>query len=307
MRAVAVFAQEVNMSKARAYFDLTAAMVIVGSMTAAGKLILVEFPIHLSMGLRFLVATVLALLWQRLAEGGLPRVSRRTLGLLALQAFCGVYLTNALMLWGLMHTSALAAGIITATTPAAMAILALLFLREHITRQMGLGVIVAVAGIMVLNVTSLERAGNAGLFGNLLMLAVVFAESGFLLIRKGIRENLTPLTATTYVSIIGLLIFLPPAAVEAVSFDFAAVSLSGWLLIVYYGAIVSVAAYFFWFRGVVDVAASTAGIFTAVMPLSAVFFSVVVVGERLGLEHVAGCGLVVVAIWCICRSGSKSC
>lgn len=295
---------EVNMPKPwKAWIDLTAAMVIVGSMTAAGKLVLVEFPVHLSMGLRFVAATLLSLAWLWAAEGGLPRVSRRTLGLLALQALCGVYLTNVLMLHGLKLTGAAAAGIITATTPAAMALLARLFLAEPVTRRAALGVAAAVAGVMALNLASLRQAGQAGLWGNMLMLAVVVAESGFLLIRKGIRERISPLAATTWVSLLGLLLFLPQSLVEAASFDFAAVSLSGWLLILYYGAFVSVAAYFFWFRGVVEVEASTAGIFTAVMPLSAMFFSSVVVGESLGAEHVVGCVFVVAAIWCICRGG----
>lgn len=293
------------MSKRRAYFDLTLAMLIVGSMTAVGKLVLVEFPVHLSMGLRFLVASVLSCLWLGLAEGGLPRVSRRTLALLTLQAFCGVYLTNALMLYGLKLTSAASAGIITSTTPAAMAILALLFLGERISRRMGLGVAAAVAGVLVVNMASLRSGGEGGLIGNLLMLAVVFAESGFLLIRKGIREPLSPLAATTCVSIIGLLLFLPQAAREAAAFDFTAVSPGGWLLILYYGAIVSVAAYFFWFRGVVEVDAPTAGIFTAIMPLAAVSLSGMILGERLGLEHAAGCALVILAIWCICRRNGR--
>lgn len=287
----------------RAYFDLTMAMVIVGSMTAAGKLVLVEFPVHLSMGLRFLVATILSFVWLFVSEGKLPCVSRHTLMLLALQAFCGVYLTNALMLYGLKLTSAAAAGIITATTPAAMAMLARIFLREPVSRRMAYGVAAAVAGVMVLNLASLEEAGRAGLFGNIMMLGVVVAESGFLLIRKGIREKLSPLAATTWVSLIGLLLFLPQSVHESMSFDFAAVSFSGWLLIGYYGAFVSVAAYFFWFRGVVDVDASTAGIFTAVMPLSAIFFSSIVLGEQLGIEHLLGCCCVMAAIWCICRNG----
>jgi drug/metabolite transporter (DMT)-like permease len=295
----------------RAHLDLFLAMAIVGSMTVAGKLVLLEFPIHLSMALRFAAASLLSLAWVRLSEGGLGRVRWRTLALLAAQAVSGVYLTNAFLLLGLERVGAAEAGVVLAATPAAMALLGWLLLRERPAARGLAGVGLAVLGVGLPGVGSVLRAGSSAgtmadaLLGALFLLGMVVSESAFLLLRKAIREPLTPVAATCWVSVLGLCCFAPQGMAEAARFDFAAVTLAGWLVVGYYGAVVSVGAYYFWFRGVVRVNAATAGSFTAVMPLSSLVLSWLVLGERPGWEVFAGAALVVGAIGLLCAGPGR--
>ena len=288
------------MSKPHAYLDLTAAMVIVGSSAVAGKLVIAELPVFLAMGIRFLIAALAAMALLKWREGALlPRLSPRSWLVFLAQACCGVLVFNALLLLGLRHTTAAHAGLITSTTPACMGLMAWAFLKERPTVRTLLGIAAAVAGVGILNLAGTGDAGPDGsdaLLGNLFVLGAVVGESAFLLLRKGVRQAVSPLGAATAVSLAGLVLFLPGALVQAVGFDFGSVTGPVWGVLAYYGLCVSVLAYLFWFRGIVEVSGQAAGVFTGIMPVSALVLSALVLGEPLGWEHFAGLGLVLVAI-----------
>src|SRR2546427_94422 len=102
----------------RACLELAAAMAIVGSSVVVGKLVVARVPVFLVGGLRLAFACAVLVPLLLLVERGRPRLGRRDLALLGLQAFTGIFLFTTLLLSGLRLTSAAAAGIVTSTTPA---------------------------------------------------------------------------------------------------------------------------------------------------------------------------------------------
>lgn len=290
-------------SKTNAYINLTLAMVLVGSSVVAGKLMVDELPVFLASAMRFVLALIILIPIIKLREGGLPRISARSWWMLALQSLCGSFLFTLFLLYGLTQTSPASAGIITATTPACMGLIAWLFLKDRPSMRTGLGIALSVLGVLVINmVQGGGVSGSNPLLGNLLVLGAVLFESIFLLVRKTVPEPLSPLAVSTIISLFGLLWFLPMGAYEAWTTDLAAISVTGWLTVFYYGAFVTVLAYLFWFAGITKVAASTAGVFTAVMPVSALVLSALVLGEPIGWPQLTGCGCVLGGIVLISRS-----
>lgn len=287
----------------RACLDLSMAMILVGSSVVAGKFMIVEMPPHLASALRFAFAAILIVPLLFILEG-VPRLSARSWGILFVQAACGSFLFNVFLLGGLSLTGAGAAGIITSTTPACMGLIALVVLGERPTRRAATGIALSVAGVMAVNIqaTGFE---TGSLVGNGLILCAVLAESLFLLLRKTVREPVSPLAVSTAMTCFGLILFTPGALIQAHGFDFGAVSWATWGTVAYYGAFITVAAYLFWFSGVMQVDAGTAGVFTAIMPVSAVALSMLLLGEPLSPAHVAGCTLVLAGIWCISRPGGR--
>lgn len=285
-----------------AFACLSGAMLIVGSSAVAGKILVAELPVALCQELRFLLA--LALLWPLLRrEGGLPRLRARTWMLAGLQALGGVAIFNACLLAGLKLTSATHAGILTSVTPASMAVAARLLLGERLRARAVLGVSLAVAGVLALTLgDGAFRASGGALSGDLLVLLAVAGETFFLLLRKAVREPVSPLAFSVIMNLYGVALFLLPALDDVPGFDFASVTWRGWLAVVWSGAALSVAAYLLWFRGVVRVPGGVAGVFTGLMPLSAVCLSWLLLGESVSLPQLAGGGLVLAAIWCIGRS-----
>ncbi len=286
-----------------AYVNLALAMVIVGSSVVAGKIMVDGLPLFLASSLRFLLALVLLVPLLYFREGGFPRLSRASRAKLCLQALCGSFLFTVFLLYGLKYTSPATAGIITSTTPACIGLIAWLFLKERPTSRTIKGVALSVLGVLCVNAVGTGGNGAAPLFGNLLVLAAVVFESLFLLMRKTVPEPLSPTAAATLVSFYGLLLFLPFGAYEAAHADFAAVPVSAWLSTAYYGVFVTVLAYLFWFAGITRVPAAAAGVFTAVMPVSALALSALVLGEPLTPLHIIGCLCVLGGIYSISRTG----
>lgn len=280
--------------------NLAAAMIIVGSSVVAGKIMIQGLPVFAASLLRFLLAAAVLVPLVRLGEGGLPSLSRRSLAMLALQSLCGSVLFTVCLLYGLKLTSPGAAGIITSTTPACMALLVWIFIKTPPSRKAALGILLSVLGVAALNLNgTADHMGHIS--GNLLVLAAVLFESMFLLMRKTVREPLSPLGASLMVSIFGTLWFLIPGIWELAATDLGAVPAAAWASVVYYALIVTVGAYYFWFAGITRVPASTAGVFTAVMPVSAILLSGLVLAEPITAGQLAGCGLVVSGIVMISR------
>ena len=283
----------------KACLDLAAAMVIVGSSVVAGRMALDEMPLYSSQALRFALACLVLLPLQFLREGGLPRLALRHWAVVAGLALTGSLLFNVLLLHSLRLTSAAAAGIIASTTPACMALMAVAFMGERLTRNAWAGIGLAVAGVAALNLTGASGGGQS-LTGNLLALGAVVAESLFLLLRRALPRGLAPLTVATLVSLAALALFAPLSAFElAQGAGVPAIGLGGWLVVLYYGLIITILAYVFWFRGVTRVTPSTAAVMTGVMPVAAASLSWIVLGEPVRPEQVAGCGLVLGGILCM--------
>ncbi len=291
------------------YAYLTLAMIIVGSSAVAGSQMVVQLPVHLASVLRFGLAAMLLVPLLYWREGGFPRLRWKTHLLLFLQAVCGSFLFTLLFLKGLQLTSPASAGIITSTTPACMALIAWGIFHERPRRRVLAGVACSMGGILLVHLAEMPGQGGgsalyAGLYGNLLVMGAVFFESMFLLLRKSVREPLSSLAASTLVSLYGGLLFMPLGLVEAYSFPFAELRPETWLAVGYYAFVVTVLAYLFWFAGIVRVPAGVAGVFTGVMPVSAVVLSGVVLGESIGLLQLSGCLGVVLGIYFISGAGA---
>lgn len=88
---------------------------------------------------------------------------------------------------------------------------------------------------------------------------------------------------------------------EAWRFDLSRLDPADWIAIAYYGVVVTVVAFLLWARGVARVRASTAAVFTGVLPISAVGLSYLVLGEQVRLSHLVGAACVIAGIVLVAR------
>jgi drug/metabolite transporter (DMT)-like permease len=280
-------------------------MAIVGSSVVVGKLLVTTLPVFLIGGLRFALAALILLPMVLVSERGLPRLRRRDLGVLVLQAFTGIFLFNTLLLYGLTFSSAAESGIVTSTTPAVVAALSVLLLREPWTRARALGVAFAVAGLLAINVggsSGAERGPRPGL-GHLLVFGAVVSEGLFVVCSRVLAQRLRPLVVATGISVLGLLMFAPFAMRDVRRVGLAHLGAGEWMAIGYYGMVVTVLAFLLWARGIARVRAGTAAVFTGVLPVSAVTLAYLILGERALWSHLVGAACVIVGIVLVAREG----
>lgn len=275
--------------------SLVGAMVLVGSSVAVGRLLVVGLPVYFASMVRFALASAVLVPLVLLVEGW-PRVSRRGMAILGGQALCGSFLFTICLLAGLRWTGAAQAGVISATTPAAVALIGWMLFRERLTGRTWCGLAVTVAGLVALEAGGVSGTGERPLLGNALVLSAVLFEAVFLLLRRILPDPLSPLAAAMWVSLLGLGLFLAPGLAEAAHLDPTKLTPAMVGALAYYGLGVTAVAYILWFYGVVRVDAALAGAVTGIMPVAALGFAAWLCGEVAGIRELGGCAGVLAGI-----------
>jgi len=272
-------------------FFLIASMALVGSNVGLGKSIIAHVPVLMFALLRFVIAIVCLSPWYRPSR--MRQVSRAEWLNLLLMAFFGTFMFTLLMLGGVRLTSAMAAGVITSTIPATVAILSWLWLRERLSRRTVLSVLLAVAGIAVLNISrgatgeggESGTAGGQALLGNLMILGAVLCESIYVILSRRLTQTLAAIEICAYTHLIGGLLMLPLGLAPLLSFDASVVPTQTWLMLLWYALSASVFSFWLWMKGIRHVPAQLAGVFTSVLPVAAALYGIVFLGERPGWAH----------------------
>ncbi|MCM3268498.1 DMT family transporter [Paenibacillus elgii] len=287
------------MKSAVPYLQVAAAMLIVGSFVIVNKIIIRTFPVFLASELRLLTGAIIMTLLLLAREGRFPALTKRDWVVLFFQSFIGVFLFSFFMLYGLTYTTALESGIITSMTPVMVGLISLLFFRERLRWNQTAGIVCAVLGALAINIFG--GMFNASwslhtLWGNLLVLLAVAGEGVFLTFGKLVSKQVSPIAIATMTSLLGSAFFLPFAAYNAASFDFAAVSATDWLLVLYTGVVITVIATILLNQGMSKISAGSSAAFTALMPLSTIVMSALFLHESFYWYHFLGIAFVFAGI-----------
>lgn len=289
-----------------AYAALAASMALVGSYVGLSKLLVLVFPVMLLAWLRFGIAAIAMAGWVRRAPGEAALTPRDRV-LLFWESFLGNFLFSVCMLYGVSMTSALAAGVTMAALPGVVALLSWLFLRERIAPRVLAGIACAVGGIALVSFSKHADAGAGAaaaapsLLGNLMLVGAVVCEASYVVIGKRLTGNVSAKRISALVNLWGLALVTPFGLWQALRFDFGAVAVSDWTLLVFYALAASMVTVWLWMTGLKHVPASSAGVFTVLLPVSAAAVGVAFLGERFSGVQVVAFGLalagVVLATW----------
>jgi drug/metabolite transporter (DMT)-like permease len=260
-------------------------MALVGSYVGLSKLLVGVFPIFLLAWLRFGIAALAMATWLRRPAHEAP-LSRHDRVLLFFESFLGNFLFSICMLYGVLLSTALAAGVIMAALPGVVALLSRLFLRERLTAQLLAGVVCAVAGIMLVSLSKPAAAqtvadpGHSVLLGNLLLMGAVICEASYVVIGKKLTGRIGAKRISALVNLWGLALVTPLGLWQALGFEFGTVAPSMWGLLGFYALAASVATIWLWMTGLRHVDAAQAGVFTVMLPLAAAAVGVGLLGEH---------------------------
>jgi drug/metabolite transporter (DMT)-like permease len=275
-----------------AYASLAASMALVGSYVGLSKLLVAAFPVFLLAWLRFGIAAVAMLHWLRRRPPEAP-LTPRDRRLLFWESFLGNFLFSICMLFGVAATSALAAGVVMAAMPAAVALLSRAVLGERVAPRVWGAIGCAAVGIALLAVARAPGAATAAApwWGYALLLGAVVCEASYVVIGKQLTGQVSPRRISALINLWGLALVTPLGLWQALQFDFAGVAAPTWALLVFYALAASVVTVWLWMRGLVHVPAPQAGVFTVMLPLSAAAVGAVFLGEQVGAAHSAALAL----------------
>ncbi|MDO8905936.1 DMT family transporter [Hydrogenophaga sp.] len=290
-----------------AYACLALSMSLVGSYVALSKPLVLVFPVFLLAWLRFGIGGIAMFRWLK-KPADEPRIAPHTKRLLFLESFLGNFLFSICMLFGVSMTTAVAAGVVMSSIPAVVALLSWLFLKERIGRRSAAGIACAAVGIGLFSlqkgvptsVSSPDAAAmfgmNRALLGNMLVFAAVVCEAAYVVIGKRLTDGLGPKRISAIINLWGFALVTPFGMWAAWQFDFSAVSLPVWGLLLFYGLAASVWTVWLWMTGLKKVPASQAGVFTVMLPISAATIGVMFMGERLSGVQVLAFGIALLGL-----------
>jgi drug/metabolite transporter (DMT)-like permease len=290
------------------YLCLLGGMAVVGSYVALSKPLVAVIPVFVLAFLRFSLAGVMMLPWLA-REPEAPKLDAAAKRWLFLQSLLGNFLFSICMLYGVLFSNALTAGIVMAGIPAAVAVLSWAFLKERIAPRMAVAI-----GLSVLAVLMLQAAKDAAPVGEhyalgvALLIAAVLCEASYVVLAKKLSGYLSPKRGSALLNAWGWALILPFALWQLwhTGFELRSISPANWLLLGYYAVAASVLSTWLWFTGLRHVPASQAGVYTVALPVTAALLGVVVFKEAFTAWHAIALALAIASVVCASWQSTSS-
>lgn len=242
--------------------------------------------------LRWLFAAVPLIVIAQLVERPSWREALRAWPWLLALSATGVVGYTLLLYGALQYTSAFNASLINAFNPALIALAAAVFLRERLTITSVLGVLLALAGVLiVLSRGDLGSLASNGFgLGDLLMIGAILAWTVYTILGR-VAPKAPPITSTAVQAVMAAALMAPVTVLTGgptLPADGA-----GWWALAYIVVFPSVLSYLLWNRALTVIPPGRAGVF---LNLLTVFTAVLTVltGQAITLPQVVG-GLVILA------------
>lgn len=273
-------------------------MILIGSSTAtAAKLALGEIPWSLLPIIRFGIA---GLVLGPLVAQPLRKMIREDAPRLIGASLLCVPVNQTFFLTGTKFAPTSHVGLIYATCPLVVMALAVLLGQERFHRERLTGVLITLAGVLVIGLGSLLQSGGQGadfLKGDLLLVGAVCSWGAYLTLNKPLvaRHGGVPTLAGTF--LIGCLLDLPIALFQSGDWDrLAEVSTSAWMSLAYLTLIASVLGLACQNLALKHVDASQLALIGNASPVLTVVWGVLLLGESVTPALVIGGGLTIAGI-----------
>lgn len=261
------------------------AWIIWGSTAVAAKLALVSIPVFSLIFYRLLIASLLILpyLLKEIRKQGLTFSDFKKI---ALAGFFGITLNIGFGFLGFEKTNAIDATLIFSVLPLIEIMAAGIFLKEKVTRNEVLGILLGFLGTGVIIVKPLfEDSGNMNerLLGNLFIIFSSLSWVVYTIYSKKIFIRFSPFILTSSAFIVGMFSFFPLALIENITREnwIKNITPTSFLSFLYLAIFSSIIAYFIYEWGLKYSQVSKIGIFSNVQIVASTILVVLVLGEKI--------------------------
>jgi len=221
---------------------------------------------------------------------GLYNPNRKQWGLIFLIGFFSVCIHQLLLGYGVLVTTATNASLILALNPLTTALLASIFVNEKFTRNLGLGILLGFAGVLLVVLSkSPDGSMEFSLIGDgIMFLAMLTYVIGGVLIKKLLETAIPTLVVTAYSTVIGGLLLnlgtmvsLGPSVYGQINFSATAVFI---LLLSAWGS--TALGTLGWNHGIKHLGANRTAVFLNGMPFASMVGGVIFLNEKIAGIHI---------------------
>ena len=284
-----------------AFFALVAATLLWGGSFIAMKIAMRGFSPMFVVFCRMALASVFfGFLWRRL--GGF-RAARGDWPGLLFMAFCEPCLYFVFEAKALTLTQASQAAMVTALLPVMTALAAALFLKERLEARTMTGLLLAVAGVMVISLSG-EATEDAPhpLLGNFLEFLAMCCAVGYIVTARHLASRHSPLYLTAVQAFTGMVFFTPALLATPLPERLQAGPV---LAVLFLGIGVTFVAYGLYNYGVSRVPAAKAAVFINLIPVVACLLSRFLLDEVMTVPQWIGASLAFLGVGLSARPGKE--
>ena len=314
VRAADLQGDEASGSTRRALAELALAMVLFGSATPVARIVTAAMPVFVAGSLRAVIGALLLLPVIIRRRKALAAIDRRSWWLIVFISAFGMVGFTVFMLYGMQMVSGIEGSVVMSTTPAVTALASVLVLKDRVSWRTVVAVALAVAGVLVLQLGAGGVAGEGaggggqggqggnggsggpGWIGMLLVFAAVCCQVAYTLLGKLAAQRVDPVLVAALSAWMALIVFLPLTLWQLPDFTPRAVAGEAWAAAVWYGAGTLAMGNWLWYAGLARVQGAVAAGFMALMPMSALVLSYILLGEPFRMVHLAGFVVVLASV-----------
>jgi drug/metabolite transporter (DMT)-like permease len=279
------------------YFGILVLLAIIwGSAFMFVKVVVEEVPPLTLVAGRLIMAAVLFQVIMTVSGYSWPR-TRELWTTIVILGIANSAFPFLMMAWGQQHIESSVAGIINASTPLSTVLLAYFWIKEPLSADQVIGIMIGFVGVVVLIGGDIDDVASSSVLGQLAVLAGV---QGFAFRNVFSRRAVTqePIIYAAGQVLVGACIVTPFALVVDRPFD---ITLSteaalAWTSLGVMNAVVSALLFFWVIRRITATESSIVGY---LVPIVAVALGVVVLGEHLEPGHIIGLVTVMAGVWMV--------
>ena len=208
-----------------------------------------------------------------------------------------------LLTWGQQRIDSSLAAILTSSMTLSTAVLAHFWIKERLTIDRSLGLLVGFAGVFVLIGTDLRDLTQSSTLGQLAVIAGVQGYAFGTVFARRYLQNADSMATVAGQTLVGAALMAPLALAVDRPFDLhlAAKHALAWAAL---GIVASGIAYLLFFWLLRQVSATQASMVSYLIPITAVLLGAFVLDEKLGANSFAGMGLIIIGVWIVSGGGA---
>ncbi|MBX9868332.1 MAG: DMT family transporter [Burkholderiaceae bacterium] len=290
-----------NSAPLKTYFKLVGVAMFWGGTFIAGRVVANEIPHMIAAALRFMVASACLLLLAWHQEGGLPKLNRQQLHATFGLGATGIFLYNICFFAALERMPAGRTALFVALNPIVTAIALALLFREKLGKLKWLGIAIAFVGAAIVItrgdfIATLNDISHSIGIGELFMFCGICAWAAYTILGRHALKGLSPIAATTYASLWGLLLLSVAAVAQVPQLQPGHFSLKVIAAIAYLGIFGTVIGFVWYYEGVKAIGATRTAVFNNLVPVFGISFGALFLHEAILISMVIGGCLVIAGV-----------
>ncbi|UCD13724.1 MAG: DMT family transporter [Thermoplasmatales archaeon] len=256
-------------------------------------------PVNLTI-MRLLVVCIVFLIIIAIMPKKFSKPNKKDIIPIFFLGFLGIIVYHLGLNYGEQYISASVASLIIATIPIFVVVLAVIFLREKITSKIVLGVTLSLVGVVIISTASKPTASLEikYLSGAIAVLIAAMVAAGYTVAGKKMLSRYSPLSLTVYAFLFGSIGLIPFISVSLFE-EVTAMSIRGWIIVLFLGLCPTVIAYVLWYVALEIKSASKIGVYLYFIPILSTIISYLLLQERITRLFIIGGALVIIGLYIV--------